>query len=166
MRFALEVAEAVRAAWPDELPLFYRISAIDTPTEGWSMEDSVILARELAVRGVDVVDCSAGGIRGAAAFRANDAGKPFGKGAERPPGFQVPYADRIRKEAAVKTMAVGVIVDPHQAEAILKEGRADLVALGREIMYNPFWTLHAAQALDADQDCAMWPNQYLSLIHI
>ena len=160
MRFALEVAEAVRAAWPDELPLFYRISAIDTPTEGWSMEDSVILARELAVRGVDVVDCSAGGIRGAAAFRANDAGKPFGKGAERPPGFQVPYANRVRKEAAVKTMAVGVIVDPHQAEAILKEGRADLVALGREIMYNPFWTLHAAQALDADPDCAMWPNQY------
>jgi len=160
MRFALEVAEAVRDAWPDELPLFYRISAVDTPNEGWSLDDSVILARELAARGVDVVDCSAGGIRGAPAFRANDAGKPYGSGSERPLGFQVPYADRVRSDAGVKTMAVGVIVDPHQAEAILQEGRADLVALGREIMYNPFWPLHAAQALDADPDCAMWPDQY------
>ncbi|MDD9904786.1 MAG: NADH:flavin oxidoreductase/NADH oxidase [Rhodospirillaceae bacterium] len=160
MRFALEVAEAVRAAWPDDLPLFYRISAIDGPAEGWSLDDSVVLARELAARGVDVVDCSAGGIRGAPAFRANDAGKPLNKSGERPWGFQVPYADRVRQEADVKTMAVGVIVDPHQAEAILQEGRADLVALGREIMYNPFWPLHAAQALDVDPDSAMWPDQY------
>ena len=106
------------------------------------------------------MDCSAGGIRGAPAFRANDAGKPFAAGAERPPGFQVPYADRVRREADVKTMAVGVIVDPHQAEAILQEGRADLVALGREIMYNPFWPLHAAQALDVDPESGMWPRQY------
>lgn len=160
MRFALEVAEAVRAAWPDELPLFFRISAVDTPSEGWSLDDSVILSRELAARGVDVVDCSAGGIRGAPAFRASDSGKPLGGSSDRPPGFQVPYADRVRNEAGVKTMAVGVITEPDQAEAILQEGRADLVALGREIMYNPFWPLHAAHYLGADPDCGMWPDQY------
>ena len=160
MRFALEVAEAVRGAWPENLPLFYRISAVDSPTEGWSLDDSVVLTRELAARGVDVIDCSAGGIRGAPAFRTNEAGAPLRSGSDRPPGFQVPYADRVRRDAEVKTMAVGVITEPDQAEAILQEGRADLVALGREIMYNPFWPLHAAHYLGADSDCGMWPNQY------
>jgi 2,4-dienoyl-CoA reductase-like NADH-dependent reductase (Old Yellow Enzyme family) len=160
MRFALEVVEATRAAWPDDLPLFFRISAVDGPAEGWSLDDSVILARELAARGVDVVDCSAGGVRGAPAFRANDSGAPLKSESERPPGFQVPYAERVRHDAGVKTMAVGVIFDPHQAEDILQDGRADLVALGREIMYNPFWPLHAAQALGADPDSEMWPRQY------
>jgi 2,4-dienoyl-CoA reductase-like NADH-dependent reductase (Old Yellow Enzyme family) len=160
MRFALEVTEAVRAAWPDDLPLFFRISAVDGPAEGWSLDDSVVLAKELAKRGVDVVDCSAGGIKGAPAFRAGDDGKPLGGGSERPPGFQVPYADRVRRDAGVKTMAVGVIFDPYQAESILEEGRADLIALGREIMYNPFWPLHAAEALDADPKFEMWPEQY------
>jgi 2,4-dienoyl-CoA reductase-like NADH-dependent reductase (Old Yellow Enzyme family) len=160
MRFALEVAEAVREAWPCDLPLFYRISAVDTPNEGWSLDDSVILSRELAARGVDVVDCSAGGIRGAPAFRVNDSGKPMAAGSERPPGFQVPYADRVRNDAEVMTMAVGVITEPDQAEEILQEGRADLVALGREIMYNPFWPLHAAHYLGADPECGMWPDQY------
>ena len=161
MRFALEVAEAVRAAWPEELPLFFRISAIDGGrVDGWSLDDSVVLARELAARGVDVIDCSAGGISGPPLFRAGDDGAPLKPGSERPPGFQVPYAERLRRDAGVKTMAVGVIVDPHQAETILQEGRADLVALGREIMYDPFWPLHAAQALDADPDFALWPDQY------
>ncbi len=160
MRFALEVTEATRAAWPDDLPLFFRISAVDGPAGGWSVEDSVILSRVLAARGVDVVDCSAGGVRGAPAFRASDSGAPLKAGAERPLGFQVPYAERVRKDAAVKTMAVGVIVDPQQAEDILQDGRADLVALGREIMYNPFWPLHAAQALGVDPESAMWPKQY------
>lgn len=158
MRFALEVTEAVRAAWPDDLPLFFRISAVDGPADGWSLDDSVVLARELAARGVDVVDCSAGGVKGAPAFRAADDGKPL-RG-DRPPGFQVPYADRVRRDAGVKTMAVGVITEPDQAEAILQEGKADLVALGREIMHNPFWPLHAAQALGADPECGMWPDQY------
>ncbi len=155
MRFALEVTEAVRAAWPDDLPLFFRISAVDGSDDGWSLDDSVVLARELAARGVDVVDCSAGGIKGAPSFRT-----PVQGGGERPPGFQVPYADRVKHDSGVKTMAVGVIYDPHQAEAILAEDRADLVALGREIMYNPFWPLHAAEELGADPDHAMWPEQY------
>jgi len=160
MRFALEVTEAVRAAWPDDLPLFFRISAVDGPADGWSLEDSVILSRELAARGVDVVDCSAGGVRGAPAFRTNEAGAPMQSRGERPPGFQVPYAEGVKRDADVKTMAVGVIFDPQQAEDILQDGRADLVALGREIMYNPFWPLHAAQALGADPDSEMWPRQY------
>lgn len=158
MRFALEVAEAVRAAWPDDLPLFFRISAIDG--RGWEIEDSVALARELKARGVDVIDCSAGGISGAPAFRAKDDGSPVRSGGDRPLGFQVPYAEQVRREADIPTMAVGRIVEAHQAEAILAEGRADLIAIGRELMYNPFWTLHAAEALDAEDMMASWPEQY------
>ena len=160
MRFALEVTEAVRAAWPDDLPLFFRISAIDGPADGWSLDDSVVLAKELARRGVDVVDCSAGGIKGAPAFRSTDTGAALKSRAERPPGFQVPYAERVKADANVQTMAVGVIVDPHQADAIVREGKADLVALGRELMYNPFWPLHAAHALGCDPEAQMWPKQY------
>ena len=160
MRFALEVAEATRAAWPDDLPLFYRISAVDGPNEGWSMEDSVVLSRELHARGVDVIDCSSGGVLGAPRFRGNDEGQPFVSRVARGPGFQVPYAQRIREETDAQTMAVGVIVDPHQAEEILAAGQADLIALGRELMYNPFWPLHAAQALSVDENFDRWPEQY------
>ncbi|MDF1793627.1 MAG: NADH:flavin oxidoreductase/NADH oxidase [Thalassobaculaceae bacterium] len=159
MRFLLEVAEAVRAVWPQELPLFCRISAIDGPQEGWSIEDSVALAGELGARGVDVVDCSSGGIAGPPAYRADYSGKPLQR-APRGPGFQVPFAERLRQETGVKTMAVGVITDPHQAEEILAQGRADLIGIGRELMYNPFWALHAAEALGADPDCALWEKQY------
>ncbi|MEM7253899.1 MAG: NADH:flavin oxidoreductase/NADH oxidase [Pseudomonadota bacterium] len=160
MRLALDVTDAVRAAWPSHLPLFFRISSVDGPADGWSLDDSVVLARELAARGVDVVDCSAGGIKGAPAFRGDDAGVMLKSRAERPPGFQVPYAERVKSDADVATMAVGVIVDPHQAEAILQDGKADLVALGRELMYNPFWPLHAAQALGCDPESELWPKQY------
>ena len=160
MRFLIETVEAVRAAWPDELPLFCRISAVDGPPEGWSVEDSVVLARALAAAGVDVVDCSSGGVAGPPAYRADYAGKPLVSRAARGPGFQVPYAERLRQEAGVSTMAVGVIVEAAQAEAILAEGRADLVALGRELMYNPFWTLHAAAALGADPELRLWQRQY------
>ena len=160
MRLLLEVTEAVRAAWPDELPLFCRISSVDGPAEGWRIEDSIVLARELAARGVDVVDCSAGGVAGPPAYRASDTGQPLKTRSERGPGFQVPYAERIRREAGVKTMAVGVIVEGRQAEAILQEGRADLVALGRELMYDPFWTLRAAEALGADPERKLWPLNY------
>ena len=79
---------------------------------------------------------------------------------DRGPGFQVPYADKVKNEAGIKTMAVGVIVDPNQAEEILQSDKADLIAVGRELMYNPFWALHAAQALNADPEFAMWPEQY------
>ena len=160
MRFALEVVRAVRARWPQELPLFCRISAVDGSAGGWDLESSVVLARELKALGVDVVDCSAGGIAGPPSFRANDSGQPLKTGGERPPGFQVPYAERIRREAEIATMAVGVIIAGDQAEAILQEGRADLVALGRELMYDPFWPLKAAEALGCDPDRKMWPLSY------
>lgn len=160
MRFALDVATGVRASWPEGLPLFMRISAVDGRSGGWTIEDSVVLARELKARGVDVVDCSAGGIAGAPAFRARDDGQPLTSSGERPPGFQVPYAERIRRDAGIATMAVGVITTGPQAEEILTSGRADLVALGRELMYDPFWPLHAAEAMDCDRDRAMWPASY------
>jgi 2,4-dienoyl-CoA reductase-like NADH-dependent reductase (Old Yellow Enzyme family) len=159
MRFALQVSEAVRDAWPDDLPLFFRISAIDGPADGWGVEDSVVLARELKTRGVDVVDCSAGGIAGAPLFRGGADGKPVASGS-RPLGFQVPYAEQVKAEADIKTMAVGRIVDGQQAEDILAAGRADLIGVGRELMYDPFWTLHAAEALGMDNALDLWPDQY------
>ena len=158
MRFALEVTDAVRAAWPEEMPLFFRLSAVDG--HGWEIEDSIALAAALKARGVDVVDCSAGGITGAPAFRAQDDGKPMPKSGQRPLGFQVPYAAAIREKAAIPTMAVGRIVDPQQAEDIVVEGRADLIAIGRELMHDPFWALHAAEALDQPDAFALWPDQY------
>lgn len=160
MRFPLEVTEAVREVWPETLPLFVRISAIDGRENGWSLDDSVAFSRKLNEAGVDVVDCSSGGIGGAPRFRSDDAGKPLTRESAREPGFQVPFSRRIKAETDIKTMAVGVIVDPHQAEEILQSGGADLVALGREIMYDPFWPLHAAEALEADVDFKMWPKQY------
>ena len=158
MRFALEVAEAVRTAWPEELPLFFRLSAVDN--HGWGIDDSIVLASALKARGVDVIDCSAGGITGAPAFRAQDDGKPLPKSGQRPLGFQVPYAEAIRKKAAIPTMAVGRIVDPQQAEDILVDGQADLIAIGRELMHDPFWALHAAEALDQPDAFSLWPDQY------
>ena len=160
MRFALELTEAVRAEWPSHLPLFFRISAVDGPAQGWSMDDSVILSQALHERGVDVIDCSSGGVLGPPRFRGDDAGKPFASRTARGPGFQVPFAERIKHETDALSMAVGVIVDPHQANDILAAQKADLVALGRELMYNPFWPLHAAQALGVDADFKHWPEQY------
>jgi 2,4-dienoyl-CoA reductase-like NADH-dependent reductase (Old Yellow Enzyme family) len=160
MRFPLEVAEAVRATIPDDLPLFARISAIDGPADGWNMDDSVAFSALMSGAGVDVVDCSSGGISGAPRFRQDDGGKPLTKSSARTPGFQVPFARRLREETDLLSMAVGVIIDPAQAEEILLSGGADLVALGREIMYDPFWPLHAAEKLGADPDYRMWPEQY------
>jgi 2,4-dienoyl-CoA reductase-like NADH-dependent reductase (Old Yellow Enzyme family) len=160
MRFALEVAEAVRAVIPDDYPLFSRISAIDGIEGGWSMDDSIVLCQAMADLGVDVVDCSSGGISGAPSFRVDDDGKPLTRSSARKPGFQVPYAERARKETDIKSMAVGVIIEAHQAEQILQSGGADLVALGREIMHDPFWPLHAAEILGADPNFKMWPQQY------
>jgi len=160
MRFPLEVARAVRAAVGEDVALFFRVSAVDGIEGGWSLDDSVALSIELGKAGIDVVDCSSGGIRGAPAFRANDDGKPLQRSSARPPGFQVPYAERIKNETSLQSMAVGVIIDAQQAEAIISDGQADLVALGREIMYNPFWPLHAAQALQADPEFDLWPPQY------
>ncbi len=160
MRFPLEVVKAVRAAIPDDLALFVRISAIDGMEGGWTLEDSVCLCEKMSAEGVDVVDCSSGGIGGAPRFRCDDSGKPLTAGSARTPGFQVPFSRRLRDETSIKSMAVGVIVDPHQAEEILQSGGADLVALGREIMYDPFWPLHAAESLGVDPNYQMWPEQY------
>ena len=160
MRFPLEVAAAVRAAMPDEAPLFARISAVDGREDGWTLEDSVVLCERMSSLGVDVVDCSSGGIGGAPRFRNDDTGKPLTADSARGPGFQVPYAQRMRETTDIMSMAVGVIIDPQQAENILQSGAADLVALGRELMYEPFWPLHAAEALGVDPDYKMWPKQY------
>ena len=127
MRFPLAVVEAVRAEWPADKPLFVRISSVDGVDVGWTIEDSVTFAKALAARGVDVVDCSSGGMK-----------LPRVKSlVARNPGFQVPFAAKIRKEAQVATMAVGLILEPQQAEAILQSGEADLIALAREMLANP-----------------------------
>lgn len=160
MRFPLQVTRAVREAIGENIPLFFRISAIDGVENGWSMDDSVALANELANCGVDIVDCSSGGIGGAPRFRIDDAGKPLTKSSARTPGFQVPFAERIQNETVLNAMAVGVIIDPQQADDIIASGQAELVALGREIMHDPFWPLRAALELGDDPDYDMWPPQY------
>lgn len=141
MRFAIEVAECVRANWPMEKPLFMRFSCEDDA--GWGPEQSVALARAVKAKGVDVIDCSSGGIL---------ERSPMDSVRARHYGYQVPYAETIRREAGIMTMAVGHIVHADQAEAILQQGRADLVALARELMYSPNWALDAAQKLGADPD--------------
>jgi 2,4-dienoyl-CoA reductase-like NADH-dependent reductase (Old Yellow Enzyme family) len=147
MRFLLAVAEAVRAAWPGELPLSVRLSCVDDQPGGWSLEDSVVVTTALKARGVDIVDCSSGGLGERTTTRM----------VRRPEGYQVPFAERIRREAGVPTIAVGLITTPAFAEAVVRDGRADLVAIGREALFNPHWALHAAQALGTDKDFAGWP---------
>lgn len=149
MRFPLEIAEIARAEWPADRPLFFRISAVDGINVGWSIEDSVALALELKARGVDVVDCSTGGM-----ILPRDA-----QLVSRTPGFQVPFAEAVHK-AGVMSMAVGLIRDPAHAESILREGKADLVAIAREALYNPHWPAQAALALGADPDWSLWPDAY------
>lgn len=150
MRFTLELAEAVRAVWPQDRPLFVRVSSVDGIEGGWSLDDTVALARELKARGVDVVDCSSGGLKGAATAAR----------VKRTPGFQVPFAERVRRDAGIRTMTVGLILEPQQAEAILQSGQADLIAIGREALYNPNWPLHAQIALGAEGGYESWPVQY------
>jgi len=151
MRLALEVVDAVRAAWPADKPLFFRISSVDgVGGPGWKIEDSIELARALKAHGVDVIDCSSGGISGP----VTSAIVP------RELGFQVPYAAAVRREAGIATQAVGLILDGPQAEAILRSGAADLVAVAREALVDPFWAHHAARALDVDADFGGWPEQY------
>lgn len=149
MRLALEVAAAVRADWPDDLPVFFRISAVDGDPAGWALPDTVELAKRLKALGVDVMDCSSSGI----------AGSATGGGGKRQPGFQVPFAEEVRREAGMATMAVGLITHPQQAEDILAAGQADLIAIGREALVDPMWALHAARTLGHDTDFGTWPAQ-------
>jgi 2,4-dienoyl-CoA reductase-like NADH-dependent reductase (Old Yellow Enzyme family) len=149
MRFALEVVDAVRAAWPADKPLFYRTSSVDGVDGGWQLDDTVELASALKARGVDVIDCSSGGIAGSATAGAVPRGL----------GFQVPFAARVRCDVGIATQAVGLILDGPQAEAILQAGAADLIAIGREALVDPFWPRHAARALGIE-GFAEWPRQY------
>ena len=145
MRLPLEVARAVREAFPVEWPILARISATDWVEGGWDLEQSVALARALRETGVDLVDCSSGGL-------VPHAKVPLA------PGYQVPFAEAIRERAGVMTGAVGLITEPAQAEAIVAGGKADLVLLARQLLRDPYWPLHAAQALGVE---VPWPNQYL-----
>lgn len=137
IRFLLETVGAVRAVWPERLPLWVRISATDWKDGGWTGDDSVKLAAVLRTRGVDLIDCSSGG-------SAIDAKIPFA------PGFQVPFAERIRRETGILTGAVGMITEPRQAEEIVSSGQADVVSMAREFLRDPYWPLHAARALGVE----------------
>jgi 2,4-dienoyl-CoA reductase-like NADH-dependent reductase (Old Yellow Enzyme family) len=138
IRFLLETVAAVRAVWPEHLPLWLRISATDWKEGGWTIADSVKLAAQLRTRGVDLIDCSSGGL-------APDAKIQLG------PGYQVPFSERIRKETGILTGAVGMITDPQQGEQIIASGQADVISLAREFLRDPYWPLHAARALGKEQ---------------
>jgi 2,4-dienoyl-CoA reductase-like NADH-dependent reductase (Old Yellow Enzyme family) len=144
-RLAREVVAAVRRAWPERLPLLVRVSATDWAEGGWTPEETVELARALKALGADLVDCSSGGL------------VPWAKVALGP-GYQVPFAEQVRREAGVATAAVGLITTPQQAEAVVASGQADLVLLGRELLREPRFPLRAAAALGAE---GPWPRQYL-----
>ncbi len=146
MRFGLEIARAVREVWPAGKPLFYRTSSIDGIEGGVTLEDSIALACELKAIGVDVIDCSAGGLVGARF--------------DLRPGYMVPFAARIRAEADIATQAVGLVLNAAQAEAIIARGEADLVALGREALVDPHWAGRAAVELDGEAGWKLWPAQY------
>ncbi|PZW50795.1 2,4-dienoyl-CoA reductase-like NADH-dependent reductase (Old Yellow Enzyme family) [Humitalea rosea] len=151
MRFPLEVARAVRAAFPPQKPVFLRLSVVDGAEGGRPEEESIAFAAALKEAGIDVVDCSSGGI----------TGTTTGARVRRDYGFQVPFAARIRREAGIATMAVGLLVDPHQAEAVLAEGSADLIAIGRQALEDPNWPLHALAALSGENHHAdRWPKQH------
>jgi 2,4-dienoyl-CoA reductase-like NADH-dependent reductase (Old Yellow Enzyme family) len=134
MRFSVEIVEAVRAVWPERLPLFLRISATDWVEGGWTVDDSVELAKTVKQRGVDLIDCSSGG-------NVAKAQIPVG------PGYQVPLAAKIRKDASILTGAVGMITEAKQADGILRGGDADMVLLAREFLREPYWALQAAKEL-------------------
>jgi 2,4-dienoyl-CoA reductase-like NADH-dependent reductase (Old Yellow Enzyme family) len=145
MRFPLEVAKAVREALPPELPLLVRVSATDWAEGGWALEDTLAFAEALKALGVDLLDLSSGGVVSGVRIPAA-------------PGFQVPFADAVRKRVGLATGAVGLITTPEQAETILQAGSADLVLLGRVLLRDPYFPLRAAKALGAE---AGVPPQYL-----
>jgi 2,4-dienoyl-CoA reductase-like NADH-dependent reductase (Old Yellow Enzyme family) len=144
-RLPLAVARAVREVWPAHLPVFVRISASDWVDGGWDLEQSIEFARWLKPIGIDLIDCSSGGL-------VADARIPAA------PGFQVPFAAAIRTQTGIATGAVGLITEAHQAEQIVATGQADVVLLAREFLRDPYWPLHAARQLNADM---AWPKQYL-----
>ncbi len=144
IRILLEVVEAIKEVWPEDLPLFVRISATDWTEGGWTIEESVQLAQILKTKGVDLIDCSTGG-------NVPHAKIPVG------PGYQVQFAETIKRETGILTGAVGMITTPEQAEEIVASGKADVVIIAREFLRDPYFPLHAAKALGVD---VQWPVQY------
>jgi 2,4-dienoyl-CoA reductase-like NADH-dependent reductase (Old Yellow Enzyme family) len=144
-RIVREVVHATRQTWPASLPLFVRISATDWVEGGWSIDDSVGLAKQLQPLGADLIDCWSGGIAPGIAIPAE-------------PGYQAPFAEQIRKEAGISTAAVGMITAPAQADQIIRNGQADIVFLAREMLRDPYWPLRAADELRQN---GPWPKQYL-----
>ncbi len=149
MRFPLAAARAVREGWPENKPMFIRVSAVDG-AGGWDVEDTIAYAKELKAFGIDVIDTSSGGLTGLSTALP----------VKRSLGFQVPFAAAVKRGADMPTMAVGLILDGPQAEAILQAGDADLIAIGRQALYDPFWALHAAQELGCDESFDMWTPEY------
>jgi 2,4-dienoyl-CoA reductase-like NADH-dependent reductase (Old Yellow Enzyme family) len=145
IRLVIDVVEAVQSVWPENLPLFVRISATDWVEGGWNENDSVQLAAVLKDKGVDLIDTSSGG-------NVPDAIIPAG------PNYQVPFADKIRNEIGIRTGAVGIIVDAQQAEDILEQEKADLIFIARASLRDAYFPMHAAQVLGDDHE---WPNQYV-----
>ena len=144
MRFAIEVYEAIRKVWPDHKPLGMRISATDWVEGGWTLDDSVELAKELKKRGCDYITASSGGSVPEQQLKVG-------------PGYQVPFSERIRRGSGIATMAVGLITEARQAEEIVASGQADMVALGRGMLFNPRWPWHAAMELGEQ---VYYPPQY------
>lgn len=150
IRLTLEVTKAVREVWPQELPLFVRVSATDWVEDGWNADETVELAKRLKALGVDLVDVSSGGTAASAEI-------PVG------PGYQTQFAERVKKEADIATGTVGMITEPAQAEHILRTGQADLILLARELLRDPYWPLRADEDLGGRQ--AVWPAQYQRATH-
>lgn len=144
MRLPLHVARAVRGAWPQKWPVFVRLSATDWAEGGWDLEQSVVFSRALKQEGIDLIDCSSGGLVPGVSIPLS-------------PGYQAPFAAVIRQQAGIATGAVGLITEPQQAERIVAEGQADVVLLARALLRDPYWPLHSAEALGVE---VSWPDQY------
>ena len=150
MRLPVMVAKAIRSVWPAERPLFYRASVIDGIEGGITVEDTVALARALKGEGVDVIDCSSGGLLGSVSMTNKLP----------PPGFQVPLAEAVRREADISTVAVGMVTEPRHAEEILQNGQADLIAIAREFIADPNWAYGAARELGLEDPHGILPFSY------
>ena len=150
IRFALEIIDDIKSVWPDNKPLFYRLSSIDAPGQGANLEDNIKLAKSLKSVGVDVIDCSSGGI----------TGSPVLTKSKIIPGFQVPYSEKIKKDAEISSMAVGAIISADQANEIISNKRADLVAMGRELLADTQWVYKAATYFNLENAKDYLPDSY------
>ena len=150
IRFAMEIIADIKSVWPDNKPLFYRLSSIDAPGQGANLEDNIKLAKSLKSVGVDVIDCSSGGI----------TGSPVLTKSKIIPGFQVPYSEKIKKDAEISSMAVGAIISADQANEIISNKRADLVAMGRELLADTQWVYKAATYFNLENAKDYLPDSY------